>query len=156
MKPPDFIDTARILLASNRSKPTSISCRRAISACYYALFHCLARECANLLIGGPNSIRSTPAWRQVYRALDHTHAKNQCQAVTNRGFPQEIVDFATVFATMQIKRHEADYDPFATFVKSQVQADIIAVEGAIATFAQASTKDRRAFCAWVIFKKPRS
>ena len=129
-----------------------VSCRRAISACYYAMFHCLARECADLLIGGAGPGRSNEAWRQTYRALDHGYAKSQCEAAGKKGFPPGVVNFATLFKTMQVKRHDADYDPHARFVKSQVQSDIGLVEAAISDFLSTHKKDRRAFCAWVLLK----
>lgn len=129
-----------------------VSCRRAVSACYYALFHCLARECADLLIGtaGPN--RSDRAWRQTYRALEHGYAKAQCQAALRMTFAREIRDFAALFITMQVKRHDADYDPHARFVKSGVENDISLVESAIRDFLSVSRQERRAFCAWVLLK----
>ena len=129
-------------------------CRRAVSSAYYALFHCLARECADLLIGGSNSARSQEAWRQVYRSLDHGPCKDRCKdkAMIKR-FPKGIEDFANAFVTLQERRHIADYDPFATFVKSSVEADIAIAEQALNDFRAESTKDRRAFCAYVLLKK---
>ena len=156
MNPHDLIATARILLDSNSRKPTMVSCRRAVSACYYALFHCLARECADLLIGGAGANRPKGAWRQAYRALEHAYVKSQCLAASRKGFPKEIVDFADLFVTMQIKRHDADYDPAKRFVKSDVANDISLVEAAIQVFRSASRKDRMAFCAWVILKDRKS
>lgn len=133
-----------------------MSCRRAVSSCYYALFHCLARECANLLIGGEGSNRSPEAWNQVYRSLEHGHAKQSCaNKAMIRKFPKGIEDFSNAFVTMQQKRHEADYDPSATFAKSAVESDIGLVEEAIRKFKQVPVKDRRAFCAYVLLK-PRS
>ena len=70
-----------------------------------------------------------------------------------RKFPKEIEDFANVFVTMQAKRHEADYDPFASFAKSAVEADIIMVEQAVTRFKSVPKKDRKAFCAYVLLKK---
>lgn len=54
---------------------------------------------------------------------------------------------------MQEKRHAADYDPHANFTKSEVLADIALVEQAITDFEAEDAKDRRAFCAFVLFKK---
>lgn len=129
-------------------------CRRAMSSCYYALFHCLARECADLLIGGSGSDRSPEAWRQVYRSLDHGSAKDRCKDnnIVSK-FPKGIEDFANTFVTMQAKRHDADYDPYAKFAKSSVLSDIALVEQAIKNFKSCKTKDRRAFCAYVLLKK---
>ena len=129
-----------------------VSNRRAVSACYYALFHCLARECADRLIGTTSALRSDGAWRQVYRALDHGYAKKQCEAALKRGFPPGIIDFADAFSMLQLERHKADYDPGETFAKSTVQARIEQAEGAIQRFSAASQKDRRAFCVWVLLK----
>jgi hypothetical protein len=156
LKPLDLLDTAKIILASNRSRPTMVSCRRAVSACYYALFHCLARECADLLIGSAGSDRSDRAWTQAYRSLDHAYAKSQCEKAGRAGFPASIVNFAAIFQTLQIKRHDADYDPDARFVKSAVQSDIMLAEAAIRSFLAAPRKDRRAFCAWVILRNRRT
>jgi hypothetical protein len=107
-----------------------------------------------LLVGGAGSDRSRPAWRQVYRSLDHGHAKNQCknQQMVKK-FPKEIEDFANTFVQLQEKRHIADYDPKAKFAKSGVQSDIIIAYVAIETFNSAKRADRRAFCVYVLLKE---
>ena len=153
MLPHDLLQSARILLSSAKGRPTAVSLRRATSSAYYAIFHCLPRECADLLIGGAGAARSNAAWRQVYRALEHGATKDRCKNRTAmRQFPQEIGDFANVFVTMQENRHEADYDPFRTFSKSEVMVDIAAVEQAMSNFRLAGIRHRRAFCAFVLFK----
>jgi hypothetical protein len=68
-------------------------------------------------------------------------------------FPKEIEDFANAFLAMQDKRHSADYDPHAKFTKSEVLTDIALVEKAITDFEATDAKDRRAFCAHVLFKR---
>ncbi len=128
--------------------------RRALSSAYYALFHCLARCCADTLVGGHGADRSKHAWRQVYRALEHGFAKNACKDSAVVGtFPQAIQDFADTFVTMQEKRHAADYDPSARFQKSEVLEAIEASDTALANFTGVPIKDRRAFSAYVLFKK---
>jgi hypothetical protein len=102
-----------------------------------------------LLVGGAGATRSEPAWRLVYRALEHGHARNAClDGKTITSFPKSIQSFATIFVAMQIKRHDADYDP-----KSEVEQDIVAIEQAIREFVRAPIKDRTAFCAHVLFRK---
>ena len=100
-----------------------------------ALFHCLATSNANMLVGCPSAHRSQPAWRQAYRALQHGTARQRCE---RQGmiikFPYEIQDFAERFVDMQQKRHEADYDPDATFSKSDVIQDITDAEDVIRCF----------------------
>lgn len=65
-------------------------------------------------------------------------------------FPVEIQDFASAFCVMQQKRHDADYNPDAAFVKSEVLASISEAEAAIRQFAQAPLRDRRAFAVYVL------
>lgn len=152
MNPQEYIKSARILAEHGR-RPTQISLRRATSTAYYALFHTVSRCCADALVGGNGSDRSKPAWRQVYRALEHGGCKSACQnkALIDR-FPKPIEDFANAFVTMQIKRHNADYDPYGNYTKSEVITDIDNCEQAIKDFQGVPMKDRRAFSALVLFK----
>jgi hypothetical protein len=153
LHPLDLIKTAKELLNSGRGKIRQSNLRRAQSSVYYALFHTLARCCADTMIGGAQATKSTPAWRQVYRALDHGPAKSACQSSDMiKKFPKEIQDFANLFATMQEKRHEADYDPDARFAVSEIETDIGAVESAIADLVSAPIRHRRAFAVWVLLK----
>lgn len=153
----DFIDAARQLAEHERGKPKQVMLRRALSTAYYATFHCLAKCCADLMVGGTNALRSKPAWRQAYRALEHGFAKSQCKDTNIIGrFPQDVQDFATTFVELQIKRHSADYDPHASFTKSEVETDISKAETAINAFSRVPIKHRRAFCAWVLFRHRKS
>jgi uncharacterized protein (UPF0332 family) len=131
-------------LRSGRSKQGHL--RRSISSAYYAVFHALARCCADLLIGGPGSRRSKPAWSRVYRALDHGTAKSACANKTMIAkFPREIQEFSRAFVQLQLKRHEADYDPDATMYKSAALANIAIIETVITEFSNVPLKHRRAF-----------
>ena len=154
MQPLDLIKSAKVLLESSSGKPSQVNLRRSISSNYYALFHCLARNSADLLIGGTGSDRSKPAWQQTYRALEHGVALNACKVDSViRQFPKPIEDFANHFITMQDKRHKADYDPFVKFTKSETVADLMIAETVLDDFYRVAIKDRRAFCAHVIFRK---
>ena len=154
MKPLDFIASARILVQAEPKRPTQATLRRAVSTAYYAMFHCLARTCADLLVGGESADRSKHAWRQVYRAVEHNATKSACKDRTVIvHFPKEIEDFSNSFISMQEKRHKADYDPTLSLTKSEVAHDISFAEQAIKDFYSAPTKDRKAFCAFILFKK---
>ena len=152
MKPLDLINSANFLANASRGRPNQVYLRRATSAAYYALFHCLAQNCANLLVGNTKAFISEAAWRQVYRGLDHGTAKRACRQQTVSRFPAEVINFASQFAIMQEKRHEADYDPHVRLTKSEVLADIEMTAEAIRVFQNASTKDRRAFAVFVLLK----
>lgn len=153
MRAADLIVTAKSLATKNQKRPRQPDLRRALSTAYYALFHFLARSCADYMIGGTKKTHSKPAWRQVYRALEHGSAKNACTDGQIKKFPREIQDFANVFKDKQEKRHEADYDPFCALKRSEVLNHIETVEEAISLFDKAMTKDKIAFCALVLFKK---
>jgi uncharacterized protein (UPF0332 family) len=153
MKPLDLIRSAEILLHSGRGRPSQVSLRRAISSAYYALFHCLAQNCADLLVGGSSAVRSKHAWRQTYRALEHGFSKSACKDGIVSQFPEEIQDFANNYVAFQEKRHAADYDPSIRLTKSEVAVDISTAKNSIEIFLKAPIKDRRAFAAHVLFKK---
>lgn len=145
---------ARGALGSGRGRPRQVELRRAVSTAYYALFHALARCCADTLIGATRSEnRSQPAWRQTYRALDHAQAKGRCNntEMMNR-FPISIRAFGETFVEMQPQRHNADYDPEATFTRDRVLQLIDEASRVITLFNDADDKDRRAFAAYVMFR----
>lgn len=105
-------------------------------------------------MGGEGAAKSKHAWRQTYRALNHGSACDACkQKAVLAKFPKGIEDFGHAFVAMQEKRHAADYDPHERLTKSEVMADIALVEQAISDFEGSDAKDRRAFCAFVLFKK---
>ena len=151
MNPFDFIATARDLVAPNiRGRPRQSNLRRALSTAYYALFHCLANCCADMLVGGPGADRSRPAWHQTYRALQHGFARQRCEHRNVAGFPGAIRYFARTFVDMQQDRHRADYDPDVSFTKADVIQLIDFAEDAIRSFQQAPARDRRAFAVYVL------
>ena len=154
MQPLDLIKTARRLSDPRGSKkPRQSDLKRAVSTAYYAIFHTLCRNCADCLIGKTKASRSEPAWRQAYRAVEHSHAKNQCKnkAILAK-FPQDIQNFAELFTALQEKRHAADYDPLSRFDKLEANGMADAAERAINRFHKANIKDRRAFAAWTAMK----
>ena len=117
------------------------------------MFHTIAGLCADLLIGKAGKHTRKHARRQAFRALEHNFCSSQCQNKKVLGkFPAEVLDFATLFATMQIKRHSADYDPTSKFYKSEVSTDLEAVRIATEKLLHCTRKDLVAFCSWVMFK----
>lgn len=156
MYPPDLIRAARELASANKGKPVQAYLHRATSTAYYALFHTLARSCADMLVGTQSAKRSKPAWRQVYRALNHGKARERCKASMIQKFPQGIQDFANMLVSMQAKRHDADYNPDHRAFKSAVITDIDAVEVAIADYEAVDAKDRRAFAVWMLIEDRKS
>ena len=153
MQPDDLIAAARDLAAPGaRGRPKQAYLRRATSTAYYALFHCLAENCADMLVGGPGSVRSRPAWNQTYRALQHGFARSRLERDDIRKFPAEIQDFAITFVAAQKMRHEADYNPHSRWDKDGVMQGIYEAESAIRRFRQVPAKDRRAFAIYVLLE----
>ena len=160
MNPRDLIRIARQLasgaVGGNRGRPRQAELRRAISAAYYALFHALAFCCADRLAGSTRSNRSESAWRQAYRALEHGHARNQCDSQSAMSvFPPEIQYFGRRFVFMQGQRQLAEYSPSASFSRGWVVQAINETEDAIDAFESAPNSDRRAFAIHVLFRPRR-
>ena len=159
MNPDDLLDIAESLasgrIGSQRGRPRQAELRKALSAAYYALFHVLASNCADLLVGSRSSTRTRQAWRQTYRALDHRQVKSQCTERRPKHilarFPQEIQDFAEQIVRMQRIRHLADYDPFEHLSRSAVSQLIEETKTVIAEFREVGRDHRRAFAVFVLF-----
>lgn len=149
----DSLASGRV--GTRRGRPRQAELRRAISAAYYALFHALATNCANLLVGARTSTETRQAWRQAYRSLHHGQIKRKCTEGRSkrvmRRFPHAVQDFADQFVKMQRLRHLADYDPFEHFVRYEVVQFIGETKTAIGAFEKADRSDRRAFGIFVLF-----
>ena len=154
MRPDDYLRTARKLLTGHRGRPRQADLEKAVSAAYYAVYHGFNHNNADMLVGTSGSNRSNPAWRQVYRAMDHGYARHQCrdQYVMAR-LPSQIQSCAETFAALQEKRHQVDYDPAASLSLAEAHYWVDAAAQAIAELAKAPLKDRRAFAVWVTIKR---
>ena len=154
VNPRDLIQTARRLTESGAPQPTQADLRRAVGTAYYALFHCLAADAADLLTGAsPGS----PEWHQVYRALEHGKARGACQQHgALRAFPMDIRRFAEAFVELQKARQQADYAHEGQYSRLRVLAMIDAAEDAIVQFEQAEARHRRSFAVHVLFKRRRA
>lgn len=149
MQPLDLIETARGLVNLNQKNPTKANLNRAQSTAYYAMFHALCLNCADTWVGSTESDRNQPAWLQVYRAPNHSIAKNKCKSKEMSRFSESIQDFASKFVDLQEKRHEADYDPLCTLDRSDVLIDIANAETTIGNLQDSDLRDRTAFAVWV-------
>ena len=87
----------------------------------------------------------------MYRALEHRQAKTRCENVPS-SFPDGLQEFGRTFATLQGRRHLADYDPDHPFSKSNVIADINNARTAIDRFRTTPTSARRDFAIHMLTK----
>ena len=153
MLPAELIEVARELV--NRGQSRQVHLKRAMSTAYYAMFHALCRNCANTIVGPEGTPdRSSHAWNQAYRAVEHGNAKNQCRekAIIER-FPEAIQNFAGYFVTLQELRHEADYDPSISYTNDEVLKAIDAAEVMIGNLMNSEHRDRKAFAVLVTMKR---
>ena len=157
MKSLDLIETARDLatLTPRRAGQAEANFRRALSTAYYAMFHCLANDAANLIIGKKRS----PAWHRVHRAPEHGVLKKACQnkeTMKGFGFPPEIHYFTETFLVLQKMRQRADYalddNPQDPYYDKRVLGFIDSAKFAIEQFEQVDVQHRRNFVAYVLFK----
>ena len=139
-------------LGSGRGRPRQSELRRAVSLAYYAMFHSLAKQSADMLVGATRGRRSQRAWLQAYRSLEHGLAAAQCRRPIIRRFPDEIQQFAEAFVDNQQMRHDADYNPDASYIRSDVLQLIDDTERVVLDFERSDTLDKRAFAVYVLFR----
>jgi uncharacterized protein (UPF0332 family) len=148
----DLLVTARRLAKASPKKPRQADLKRAVSTAYYALFHAMAKNAADM-VAGTGANKAEKAWAQVYRAMDHGFAKNACKEVAKLGFPSAIVTCADEFVTLQEARHRADYDPVHRLTRAEALTLVARAEAAIKLLKAATLKDRRAFAVQLLLKK---
>lgn len=148
----ELLGVARRLAKASPKTPRQADLRRAVSTSYYALFHALARNCADILLGvGPD--RPDKAWNHVYRALDHGFAKRACRRLRELEFPPDICLCGDAFVTLQEARHEADYNPSYKIDRSETLSFVYMAEYAIASLKAASRKDRKALAVQLLLNR---
>ena len=153
MKPLDLTLSAKKLATGGRGRPRQSDLCRSESTAYYALFHCVATTVANGMIGSNKKSRNDLAYRQIYRGVMHSQIRQNCSRQhVMKDFPPEIQLYGNLFAEMQDKRNEADYDPNIMLYRSEVLSDIEKVEDAIKSFYKIKPSERKAFAAYVAFK----
>lgn len=145
-----LIVTARRLVRASPTKPRQAELKRAVSTAYYALFHALAKDAANQLIGA-GQMRASEVWVQVYRALDHGFAKSACREV--RRVPAALLECADEFIELREARHKADYDPRMTLTRVEALEWALRAELAIAKLRSAPRRDRKGFAVQLLLKK---
>ncbi len=146
----DFLDLAKTSAAYTKNDLLQARLRRATSCAYYALFHFLIEEATTKLFTDP-SLRSLTA-----RAYSHNEMVKVARLFTSGttnfpkpivdafggtvpAIPSEIIDLSNAFIRLQSERHNADYNPNVTFVRSVVQGMVAQVETVINDWRTIST-----------------
>lgn len=147
----ELLTTARLLAEARPPGPTQTDLRRAVSTAYYAVFHGLARTCADQVVGRGQA--GSEEWDRAYRALDHGAAK---QALLNLPPAAGEADkqFAEIFARLQKARHRADYDPSAPFLPRARALELIGeAEVSLDLLAGLSPRARRIVTVHVLLRE---
>ncbi|MGU3283539.1 hypothetical protein [Methylobacterium mesophilicum] len=148
----ELLGTARRLAKASVGRPRQSDLKRAISTAYYALFHALARDCADRLAGTGRD-RPDKAWRHTYRALNHGDARSACKQLRSLGFPNDLIRVGDVFQGLQVQRHSADYDPTHRVTRADALTAIAQAEDGIAKLEATASKDRIAFAVQLLLKQ---
>ena len=79
-------------------------------------------------------------------------ARRMCSHPSICDFPEEIRDVAERFVDLQDVRLSADYDPYGTLFKSDVEDFIASARDALGAFENVSRRNQRAFAAHLLFR----
>ena len=151
VQPPEPINWMELIAAGRATlvpqppatQPAPAAIRRVISTAYYAVFHALAANNADVLIGPAHNQLTADAWIRIYRGLNHNHARSQLQQ-NRTNLSAGVRTFADLFRDLQIERHNADYNPQATFTARTATTWLNEAESAINDFLQTSRTERAA------------
>lgn len=119
-----MLDAAELLLEQGRRSRAFR--RRAVSTAYYAVFHALAKICADYLTR--SAPRNTDGYMRVYRSLGHGLARD---ALSQSPFKDNarLSRIGAAFLKLQTAREDADYLPPV--------ADVVSADGASELLEQA-------------------
>lgn len=163
LNPSHLLEQADVLLSTTASgAPRQADLRRSISGAYYAVFHAIATEAADVIIGRAN--RTTPAYRLVYRTVDHKSLRDLCASLTKSvlplkyasyaphgGFGSDLVALSAAVVELQEKRHLADYDPLFRARLSDAQLAVRMARDALERLERSARSKRKAFCSLLLF-----
>ena len=111
-----LIDSVRDTLeqASHGTPVSREIFHRAVSTAYYAVFHALARNNADNIIGDPTNPAMASDWIDAYRRMRHGYAAAQLQQHMFT-LDRSGREFSEDFINLKAARETADYNPSAVF-----------------------------------------
>lgn len=105
----DLLALADDLAKRETGRPKQASLRRAVGTAYYAVFHALAKMCADQLVG---TTKPWDVYTPIYRAINHAAARKVFSSVRkDHGDGAAVAAIGVTFSSLHEKRLEADYDP---------------------------------------------
>jgi uncharacterized protein (UPF0332 family) len=137
-------------LAEKSGKSLTLK-RRAVSTAYYAVFHTLAKLCADELLGSGSDARSEEYIR-VHRSLEHGTLKTAFKtAPLNQTVALQKIGNRVV--RLQSERIRSDYLPSQQlYTKDQCRALVESAKSTIAAITALPRSDRRSLVVSLLFK----
>jgi uncharacterized protein (UPF0332 family) len=149
-----LLDAAQLLSAEG--EVTGAFRRRSVSTAYYAVFHALAKHCADYLTHSASG--DSEEYARIYRSLEHgplRTALSQVQIKKNK----TLLNIMEIAAKLQNERHNADYSPPQTgiFPAASVQELLELARLAVDEIEklQSKSEESRTFAVCLIFKERR-
>ena len=150
----DLIEAAELLISGATGRPKQAMLKRSVSTSYYALFHALAYNNVDALLGW--GMQSTSYWETIapiYRLIEHGPARNALARITRDHLQADLfIRVASAFAELQKQRMLADYDPKPVFTLPAVRELIAVAREAIADVRSLQRDDRRFLASQLIAK----
>lgn len=147
-----FDVASQLAWAGGEPSGSPVQLRRATSTAYYALFHAVARLCADQLVGLE---KGWPLATPIYRSLEHRRARDTLTAMRKERPSSAITIVALAFATLQDARHEADYDPQPFRLTRRDVFDLIAAAQEAARLLDTMSADEKLATAVRLIARPR-
>jgi uncharacterized protein (UPF0332 family) len=125
--------------------------RRAVSTAYYAVFHALAKLCAENLLH--SVARNTDEYSRVYRALEHGSLKTAFGKEPLRDHA-ELRKIGDLVVPLQSERYRADYLPPIKNVFSQQETRKLLEQArqAVSQIEALNSQDRRTLATCLLFR----
>jgi len=125
--------------------------RQAVSTAYYAVFHALAKLCADEMLGGRKSAPEDEYVR-VYRALEHGTIKTAFKAAPLVSVA-ELQHIGNRAAVLQSERIRSDYLPSqALYTRDQCRTLVEAAKSAVRSISALPARDRKSLAVHLLFK----
>lgn len=149
MTPDDLIEVARWLAEDAKTGSAKPAFRRrSVSTSYYAVFQALAELCADEFIVD----RTAAEWEIVFRAMDHSQARNALQNVARESGDLSLGKISGTFVDLQADRHDADYNPSREFTALEADGWVDLAFDTIDEIARLPPSTRRMLAVRLMFK----
>ena len=147
-----LIDSVRDTLnrAAHGTPVSRETFHRAVSTAYYAVFHALARNNADNIIGAPTNPSMALDWIDAYRRMRHGYAAYQLRQHMPT-LDRNGREFSLRFINLKTARETADYNPDAVFNLASVSLWLNRAIAALKNLGAMSPTDKRTITNIVLY-----